>query len=163
MKGMGLIRIAGLAAAWLLATAGAGAAAPVSFAVSGVRTADGSVRVDLCTEETFLKSTCPYSAAAPALIGVTTVTVPDAPAGVYAAQIYHDRNDNHTVDRGPLGIPKEDIGFSNNPLLGLHGPSFAHAAFQHADTPQTVDIKLHHFGLRLGHKADEAEEPAAKP
>ncbi len=137
-------------------------AAPVSFAVSGVRTADGSVRVDLCTAATFLKESCPYSGAAPAVVGVTVVTVPDAPPGVYAAQIYHDRNDNHTVDMGPLGIPKEDVGFSNNPPLGLLGPSFARAAFEHLDTAQTVTVKLHHFGLHFRKSKVNTDEAAGQ-
>lgn len=151
--------VASLAAALLLLAGGAGAA-PVSFAVSGVRTVDGSVRVDLCTAATFLKETCPYSGAAPAVVGVTVVTVPDVPPGVYAAQIYHDGNDNHTVDMGPLGIPKEDVGFSNDAPLGLHGPSFARAAFQHMDAAQTVSVKLHHFGLHFRKPKGEAEGAA---
>lgn len=117
----------------------------LSFEVSSVRFSGGSIRVDVCTPQTFLKAVCPFSASAPAVKGVTTVTFDDVPPGVYAAQVYHDWNDNHRVDRNALGIPKEGLGFSNDAPLGLHGPSFARAAFTHDAVPQVMTVKLHHF------------------
>jgi uncharacterized protein (DUF2141 family) len=119
--------------------------APITFVVNGLRFSGGSVRVDVCTQETFLKSECPFSGAVPAVKGSTTVTVEGVPPGVYAAQIYHDWNDNHRVDRQALGIPREGLAFSNDAPLGLHGPSFARAAFAHGEEPQTFSVKLHHF------------------
>ncbi|MHB8284040.1 MAG: DUF2141 domain-containing protein [Caulobacteraceae bacterium] len=129
--------------AWPVISCAAGG--PLSFEVSGVRFSSGSVRVDVCTPETFLKAVCAYSSSAPATAGTTTVVLANVPPGVYAAQVYHDWNDNHQVDRKALGIPKEGLGFSNNAALGLHGPSFASAAFTHNDAPQTLSVKLHHF------------------
>jgi uncharacterized protein (DUF2141 family) len=122
--------------------------ASIEFLVSGVRSAEGSVRIDLCTVDTFLKDNCPYWGWARAVEGVTSVTITDVPPGVYAAQAFHDRNDNHRVDRGVLGIPREDVGFSNDAPLGLRGPAFAKAGFAHADGPQTLTLRLHHFGRR---------------
>jgi uncharacterized protein (DUF2141 family) len=69
--------------------------ASVEFLVSGVRSAEGSVRIDLCTADTFLKDTCPYWGSAPAVEGLTSVVIPGVPPGTYAAQAFHDRNDNH--------------------------------------------------------------------
>jgi uncharacterized protein (DUF2141 family) len=119
--------------------------APIIVTVWGLRYADGVVHVDVCTRETFLRSTCPYSAKAPARIGETTVIVPDVPPGVYAIQAYHDFNDNERVDRNPLGVPKEGIAFSQDAPLGLHGPSFDQAAFTHGSTPQALRLRLHRF------------------
>jgi uncharacterized protein (DUF2141 family) len=119
---------------------------PLSFKVSGVRFSGGSIRVDVCTRDAFLKSACEFSSSAPAVEGTTTVEVENVPPGVYAAQVYHDWNDNHRVDRDVLGIPREGLGFSNDAPLGLHGPSFARAAFTHDAAPQTLSVKLHHFG-----------------
>ena len=78
---------------------------------------------------------------------MTTVVVTNVLPGCYAAQIYHDRNNNHRVDKGPLGIPREDVAFSNDAPLGLHGPSFEKASFQHLESFQSLSVKLHHFGL----------------
>ena len=127
--------------------AGAGRAedASITFVVNGLRFSGGSVRVDVCTQATFLKSECPFSGAAPAVKGETSVTVEGVPPGVYAAQIYHDWNDNHRVDRQALGIPREGLAFSNDAPLGLRGPSFERASFVHTEDPQTFTVQLHHF------------------
>ena len=133
----------------MLLSAPTGAAAQnasITLEVLNVRVAIGSVRVDICTKDTFLKVTCPYSGASVAAEGTTTVVVEGVPPGTYAAQVYHDENDNHKVDRGPLGIPKEGIGFSNDAPLGLHGPSFTKASFVHDETPLVMSVRLHHFG-----------------
>ncbi len=122
--------------------------APLIVVVSGVRSSEGVVRVDVCVAATFLKSTCAVSGVAPAVAGTTTVTVDGLPPGVYAVQAYHDRNDNDRVDRGALGIPREDLGFSNDAPLGLTGPSFAQASFAHGAEPQTIKLKLRHFSGR---------------
>jgi uncharacterized protein (DUF2141 family) len=120
-------------------------AASVVFQIDHVRDDTGHVRVDICTEATFLKEACPYSGAAPAVKGVTTVTVTGVPPGVYAAQVYHDRNDDHTVNRGRFGIPLEEVGFSNNAFIGLRGPKWAKAAFSHDSTDQQLAVKLHRY------------------
>jgi uncharacterized protein (DUF2141 family) len=116
----------------------------VSFTVDGVRSNKGHVRVDICTQDTFLKASCPYSGEAPAVKGTTVVTVENIPPGVYAAQIYHDHNDNHTVDMR-LHIPVEEIGFTNDAPVFPHGPKFDKAAFTHEDADQTLAIALRHF------------------
>ena len=137
-----------LAAAVLAVATPAFAQAPagsVVFQVDHVRDDAGHVRVDICTEATFLKGGCPYSGEAPAVQGVTTVTVTGVPPGAYAAQVYHDRNDDHTVNRGRFGIPLEEVGFSNNAPIGLRGPKWAKAAFSHDTTDQELAVKLHRY------------------
>ncbi len=116
------------------------------FRVDHVRGEMGHVRVDVCTEATFLKDACPYWGSAPAEDGVTIVTVHDVPPGVYAAQVYHDRNDDHQVNRTRnIGIPLEEIGFSNNARIGLRGPQWSKAAFTHAAADQDLAVKLHRY------------------
>jgi uncharacterized protein (DUF2141 family) len=124
--------------------------APVTVVISGFRYAQGTVHVDVCTKTTFLKDGCPYSATAPAKVPDTTVTVPDVPPGVYAVQAFQDVNNNGTVDRNMLGIPRESLAFSNNAPLGLSGPSFARAAFTHGAEPQTLNLRLYRFGGPAG-------------
>ena len=141
-------RLGPLAAAAMLAAASPAIAqgGAVVFQVDHVRDEAGHVRIDLCTEATFLHGDCPYSGAAPAVKGVTTVRIENIPPGVYAAQVYHDRNDNHAVDRSkPFGIPVEGVGFSNNAPIGLHGPKWANAAFTHAEVDQELAVRLHRY------------------
>ena len=141
----GLLAAAVLMVAGLPAFAQAPPASSVVFQVDHVRDNAGHVRVDICTEATFLKEACPYSGAAMAVKGETTVTVSGVPPGVYAAQVYHDRNADHTVNRGRFALPLEEIGFSNNAPIGLHGPKWVKAAFSHEATDQSLAVKLHRF------------------
>jgi uncharacterized protein (DUF2141 family) len=119
---------------------------PLIIEVNGVPSSKGAVRADVCTITTFLKTNCPYSGVARAVEGETTVTVDNVPPGIYAVQLFHDRDNTGRLARGVLGIPKESIGFSNDAPLGLHGPKFAHAAFTHGQGPQTITVTLRLFG-----------------
>jgi uncharacterized protein (DUF2141 family) len=119
--------------------------APITVTIWSLRIPGGSVRVDVCTRETFLRSNCPYSGSAPAEVGETTVTVADVPPGVYAVQAYHDINDIGRLDQGPFGVPREGLAFSNDAPIGLRGPNFDRAAFTHGEDPQNLRLRLHHF------------------
>jgi uncharacterized protein (DUF2141 family) len=113
--------------------------------VENVRSSQGHVRVELCTEGAFLTDDCTVAGSAPAQRGETVVTLVDVPPGVYAVQVFHDANDDHKVNRGAFGIPTEDIGFSREAPLGLHGPQFIKAAFNHAADEQVITLHLRHF------------------
>ena len=123
----------------------ADAPAPITVHVTGVRDARGFVRVELCTARTFLHSGCEVTMSVPAVAGETVVTLPEIDPGAYALQVYHDRNGNREVDRGALGVPLEEVGFSRDAPVGLKGPSFPRAAFVHESTPQSVVVKLKRY------------------
>jgi uncharacterized protein (DUF2141 family) len=135
-----------MGASCALASAAAAQGSSVVIQVNGVPSSKGVVRADVCTLDTFLKANCPYSGVAPAVRGQTIVTVDNVPPGVYAVQVFHDRNNNGRLDRGVLGIPKESLGFSNDAPLGLHGPRFGRAAFIHGEDSHDIIINLRHFG-----------------
>ena len=130
-------------AALLLLGNDAGGAA-IEVTLSGVRSAQGEVVVDICPEQTFLKA-CPYTGRAPAKAGVVTVTVRGVPPGRYAVQAWHDANDNGDLDRGLFGIPKEGIGFSNDAMRKLVKPKFQVAAFDHGGQAQRLAVTLRYF------------------
>jgi uncharacterized protein (DUF2141 family) len=123
--------------------------APILVEVTGIKTALGAVRVAVCTQETFLTESCPFSGSAAAAKGSTLVTVDGVPPGVYAIQLFQDENDNHRVDRGLLGVPMEAVGFSNDASVGLRGPRFIKAAFVHDNQSQTVTVSLRRFGPKV--------------
>ncbi len=64
------------------------------------------------------------------------------PFGDYAIKVYHDANGNDELDKNFLGIPKEDVGFSNNPSLRFGEPSYDEARFSFDSSPMTVNIEM---------------------
>jgi uncharacterized protein (DUF2141 family) len=125
---------------------GAGLAAPamatdVKIRVHGVTSANGVVRVEVCTPETFMKG-CPYRAKAPAHPGIVEVTVPNVPPGTYAMLAHHDINNDGKVNRSLLGIPEEGVGFSRDPLLSMRAPTFDETSVPVAGPLAVVDITL---------------------
>ena len=118
----------------------------ITFQVDHVDSDAGHVRVDVCPEDHFLKGGCPYKGSALAVKGVTTVRVESVPPGVYAAQVFHDSNDNDRVDRIKLlGLPTEEVGFSNNAPVGLRGPRWAAASFTHEASDQDMAVRLRSY------------------
>jgi len=125
-----------------------GKTGPIEVVVWNIRKSLGHVRVAICTSLTFADAhkSCPYHGDAPAHAGMTTVIVPDVPAGTYAAQVYQDEDDRNTLKRGALGIPLEGVGFSNDVAIRLIPPRFWDAAFDHDPaTPLSLKIKLRYF------------------
>ncbi len=118
-------------------------ASTVQITVTNVRNNQGQVLVALCTQADFLHPRCAFHGHAPALPGAVTLTIPNVPAGTYAAQAFHDENNNGRLDRTLLGLPREAMGFSNNAPLRLGPPSFATAAF-----PVSGDVTPISFALR---------------
>ena len=51
------------------------------------------------------------------------------PYGSYALSVMHDENDNGKLDTNFIGIPKEGVGVSNNPKIGMGGPKFNDSVF----------------------------------
>lgn len=129
----------------LAAVAGAApvAAGDLTVVVTNVRNAKGVVHVDLCRQAEFLKD-CKLFAEAPSVTGTTTVRLRNVPSGDYGIQATHDENDNHKVDRGLFGIPKEGIGFSNDAPIGLGPPKWKDAVFSIAGD-KTVTLKMRYM------------------
>jgi uncharacterized protein (DUF2141 family) len=66
----------------------------------------------------------------------------ELPFGEYAIKIYHDENGNDELDTNFLGIPKEGVGFSNNPSARFGEPGFDEAKFVFDSPSMTVDIEI---------------------
>lgn len=120
-------------------------AGDLQVAVTNVRNAEGHVVVEVCSRDTFLGEECPYSASAPSQPGQTVVTVQGVPPGVWAVQAFQDENDNEAADQGPLGIPTEGVGFSNNAPFRFGPPKWADAAFQLGPDGGRITLRLRYF------------------
>ena len=66
----------------------------------------------------------------------------ELPAGTYVVVVAHDRNGNGKVEKSAIGIPKEPIGLSNHPKLGLtNRPNFEKAKID-LKQDKSIAIKL---------------------
>jgi uncharacterized protein (DUF2141 family) len=113
--------------ALLMSAAAPATAATLTVEIGNVRNDHGHVHIDICPRDHFLKDDCPFGGDAPALPGVTAITVRDVPPGQYAVQAFHDENDNHRVDRALFGIPREGVGFSNDARISFGPPKWSDA------------------------------------
>lgn len=73
------------------------------------------------------------------------VTFTDLPAGEYAFSFFHDQNGNAKMDKKFFGIPKEGVGFSNNPKMTFGPPSYNQCKIVLGSGKKTVEAKLVHF------------------
>lgn len=117
----------------------------VEVVVNGVRNANGHVLGELCTRETFLHPDCAWRAGAPAHPGSVTLRITGVPPGVYAAQVYHDENDDRQVNRNAIGIPTEGIGFSNDAKFRFGPPRWGDAAFELRPGGGRIEVTLRYF------------------
>lgn len=65
----------------------------------------------------------------------------ELPVAWYAVRLYVDENANKTLDVSRAGIPKEAVGFSNNPMLFAGKPTVAKTSFKLTNSSE-MTIKL---------------------
>jgi uncharacterized protein (DUF2141 family) len=132
----------------LLASAAVSApvsAATVTVTVDNVHNDHGHVLVALCTPPQFLSPHCTYAASTAARTGSVSLKLDGVRPGRYAAQAFHDANDNKVLDRNFFGMPTEGMGFSNNPGFHFGPPRFEEAAVQITDPATSVTMALRYF------------------
>jgi uncharacterized protein (DUF2141 family) len=110
-----------------------------------VASSSGHVLVAVCTPETFLGRSCPYTGRAPAASGQAQVVVRGIDPGVYGVQAFHDQNDNFDLDRNFLGLPKEGMGFSNDAPMRFGPPSFDDAAIEIGAAGAAIRLRLRYL------------------
>lgn len=130
----------------LLGTASAPEPVRLEIALTGLRSTAGDIR--LCvwhSPKRFPGGKCEgegQQLVFPASTQVA-VSVPLAP-GDYAVSLLHDENGNGKLDKNLLGIPKEGVGFSQNPRLAFGPPTYAATRFD-VESNTTETIKLKYF------------------
>ena len=60
----------------------------------------------------------------------------------YAIVILHDENNDNIFQKGPLGIPKEGYGFSNNAKARFSAPSWDDCRFHVTSGALAVAIEM---------------------
>ncbi len=131
--------------ALLLALTTAGLAADLTVRVDGVNGA-GLIRIEIDDSAAAWdnKALARANGRVHAAPGSVSYTFKDLPKGDYAIGVYHDANENVTLDMNFLGVPKEALGFSNNPSI-TRKPRFDETRFSHGEDDQTITIDLVHL------------------
>lgn len=111
--------------------------------ILGLRSDQGSVRMEVFDTE------AGYNERAAALVFTGSVLngaaeIPFVPptSGVFAIRVYHDENENGQLDRTPLGVPEEPVGFSNNARSRFGPPTFRDAALPLEQAPPVIEIRM---------------------
>ena len=69
----------------------------------------------------------------------------DVPYGRYSVSVLHDENKDGELNTGFMGIPKEGIGFSNDPRIIKGTPSFEKTSFDFTEDERTVEVTVKYF------------------
>jgi len=121
--------------------------ATVDVHIDGMRSQKGIIRACLTRDSRFFphceKDPASYKINSPAPAGAE-LHFRDVAPGSYALVVLHDENGNARADMF-LGIPKEGVGFSNNPRLITGPPSFATARFPVEGPRVETTIRLKYF------------------
>ncbi|MBY0422511.1 MAG: DUF2141 domain-containing protein [Parvularculaceae bacterium] len=122
-----------------------GAPNEIRLIVSNVRKGVGILKVELYKNDqtTWLQGEGRLVQARFAARAPETKVCLHAPGpGRYAIGLYHDKNNSGRFDKGPLGLPAEPFGVSNNPRMQFAAPKIEEALFEVPDTSVVVTIKL---------------------
>lgn len=117
----------------------------IRITIDRVRESVGLMVADLYPnkQEGFLKSAgrlkqIKFAARTP----ITQFCISAPTSGEYAVAIYHDKNANAKFDKGPLGIPAEPWGISNNPKIRFKAPPVTKTVFSVPEEGTSITIRL---------------------
>lgn len=133
----------------LLALGLIGAAPPqdsLEVDVEGLRSARGTVRLCLTANPGHFPDCTGDATARHVIVPADgrSALFTGLPAGDYAVALIHDENGNARLDR-MMGIPREGVGFSGNPVLRFGPPRFAAARFRFDGHSSRQSVRVKYF------------------
>jgi uncharacterized protein (DUF2141 family) len=137
-----------LSCALLISYAGLNAQTPAAPAqststltvrVTGIRNANGKIRLGLYRDSNFVEGR-EIEIDAKTLTAATVFT--NLPRGVYAVNLFHDENMNDKMDTNLFGMPVEGYGFSNNPAKRMGKPGFDETNFHLNQSIAAIEITM---------------------
>jgi uncharacterized protein (DUF2141 family) len=137
-----------LAASWLLAQPVSAPAPPrgtIAVTVSGVRHTRGSLRVKLVGSGEGFPGSDAHVVAKRRVAADgpgARFAFESVPYGEYAVVCLHDADDDAELDRGPLGLPAEGLGFSSGARVRFGPPDFEEARFVLGTPEISIGIEL---------------------
>jgi len=120
----------------------------ITITLTGIRNTSGAISVNLFNSATGFPSdhTRAIKRIRSEIAGNSCiVTFKDIPFGVYAVSVYHDENNDHVFNETWYGMPKEDVGISNNAPITFREPKFEEAIFNHNTSLHPIVISLKYF------------------
>lgn len=114
--------------------------AEVRAEVTGLNEKQADVVAALCTSDEFQKMMCKDRARASTVDGRASFVFSVLP-GRYGIAVFHDLFQDGRIHKSPLGLPKQGVGFSNNPLL-FGSPSFDRIAFVVPRSGISIRVRL---------------------
>lgn len=117
----------------------------LNITVSGLKNNTGLLTAELYnTKGKFLKTA--FKTVSTAIKSNTaTVTFIGIPKSEYTVMVYHDENNNGTLDKNFIGMPKEPVACSNNAKGFMGPPKYDDAKFIiSADTKMTIKMNAAH-------------------
>ena len=127
----------------MLAASVVGAQNKLTVVVDGIEKSNGKVMVTVFDSINYLKQPVYYK-----MVKVeegqeeVTVVIDSITVGKYAVVVFHDENDNNTLDTGAYGIPLEKFGFSNNAKGKMGPPEFRDCMIIIEDEDTEINITL---------------------
>lgn len=111
----------------------------LTLTIEGVRSGQGKIYASLLKADTVAGVARQAGGArGVAVVGNTTLTFEGLAPGDYAVQLYHDENDNGTMDSNMFGIPSEGYAFSNRARGSFGPPKFEQMKFTVTAAPATT-------------------------
>ena len=124
-----------------LLIAGGSSAADLTVELTGIKSPEGSVLVQLFTDPAqFPDGTADEEVRLPANENGVTATFTGLAPGTYAVGAYHDANENGKLDANFMGMPTEDVG--NSGEVALAKPGFEKSSFELGEQNQTISFVL---------------------
>ena len=110
--------------------------------ITNIKSAKGEIRIGVFKKGTKLTGKPDFGQVLVVSGQATERAVFRLPAGRYAVAIYHDINNNKSLDKNFVGYPKEPFGFSNNFRPVVSAPDFEDCAFDLKEGGITIGVRL---------------------
>ena len=120
------------------------ASGTLRFEVAGVERAEGMIWVGLydSAQHLFVQEKAIVAGYDVYRAGSVTFDLADLPYGRYALAIFHDVNNNGTLDQSWIGIPQEPYAFAGKPGSKWRKPRFEEIDFEFGHDGQVVALTL---------------------
>jgi uncharacterized protein (DUF2141 family) len=120
----------------------------IEITITGFPNTNGHVRVALYnSSSSFNKPEQAFKELDTEVTGTSVIIKMDSiPPGEYAFGVFHDANNNQSLDQNLLGIPTEGFAFSNNAMGTFGPPSYNQCKFTLAEKSfvnQSVSLRFY--------------------
>lgn len=114
----------------------------IQVTITDIKSDEGMLYIGLYNSEATFLDKRYKSARSTIENGKVIITFADIPAGTYAVSVFHDENGNQKMDTNFMGIPKEDIGCSNNAKGFMSAPKWEKAKFDVSNQEVSLTINM---------------------